>query len=122
MVIKRAIMLFCGLLSLLLGVAGIILPVLPTVPFILLSAFCFARSSDRLYNWLHQHPWFADGLKQWQQNRAIRKSLKRRAYLVCAISFTISILLSPLLWVKVLLFCCAVGLGCFLYNMTEIEG
>ncbi|AVV81902.1 membrane protein [Shewanella putrefaciens] len=62
MVLKRGFFLLLGLTALALGLLGIVLPLLPTVPFILLAAFCFARSSERLHMWLMAHPWFADAL------------------------------------------------------------
>ncbi|BDM63938.1 inner membrane protein [Shewanella sp. NFH-SH190041] len=121
MIIKRGLFLCIGLLSLFLGLLGIVLPVLPTVPFILLAAFCFARSSQRLYDWLHQHPWFADGLKNWEEQRALRPGLKRRAMLVSLASFSLSIIVVPLFWVKVLLLICCCCLMLYLWRLPVIN-
>lgn len=109
-----------GLCSLVLGVLGIVLPLLPTVPFVLLSAYCFARSSTRMHDWLMSHPWFSEPLNNWQQQKAMRRSLKHRAMLLSGISFTISILLVPLVWVKLLLCCGLVILLLFLWRIPEI--
>ncbi len=121
MVIKRGLYLICGLCSLALGLLGIPLPILPTVPFILLAAFCFARSSERLHQWLMNHPWFSEALADWEQKRAIRKGLKRKAYIVSGLSFAVSIAIVPLIWVKVMLVCCAIGLGLYLRQIPELE-
>ena len=122
MLLKRGVYLIIGLTSLLLGIIGIVVPLLPTVPFILLAAYCFARSSDRLYQWLMSHPWFADALKNWQAQGAIRKSLKKKAYLVSSLSFVTSIVIVPLIWVKVMLACLGAGLIIYLRSIPEIDG
>ncbi|QFU22275.1 YbaN family protein [Shewanella eurypsychrophilus] len=121
MALKRGFYLVCGLCSLALGLLGIPLPILPTVPFILLAAFCFARSSDRLHHWLMTHPWFSEALNDWDKNRGIRKGLKKKAYVVSGLSFGVSIAVVPLLWVKVMLVCCAIGLGFYLWRIPELE-
>lgn len=61
-----------GWLSLGLGIAGIFLPLLPTTPFILLSAFCFSKASPRLHSWLINHPATGPLILDWQKNRVIR--------------------------------------------------
>lgn len=120
MMLKRGLYLLLGLTALGLGLLGIVLPLLPTVPFILLAAFCFARSSDRLHLWLMTHPWFADALTHWQTQRAMRKSLKRRAMLLTALSFSISILLVPMTWVKLLLVVMALLLLFYMKRIPEV--
>lgn len=121
MVIKRGLYLICGLVSLALGLLGIPLPILPTVPFILLAAFCFARSSTRLHHWLMTHPWFSEALNDWDKQRAIRKGLKKKAYIVSGLSFGVSIAIVPLLWVKIMLLCFAIGLAFYLRQIPELE-
>ncbi|RTR39434.1 DUF454 domain-containing protein [Shewanella canadensis] len=121
MALKRGVYLICGLCSLALGLLGIPLPILPTVPFILLAAFCFARSSDSLHRWLMEHPWFSDALSQWESARAIRKGLKRKAYIVSGLSFALSIAIVPIVWVKFMLLFFAIGLGLYLRNIPELE-
>jgi uncharacterized membrane protein YbaN (DUF454 family) len=120
MVIKRGLYLIVGLLSLLLGVIGIVVPLLPTVPFILLAAFCFARSSERLHQWLMTHPWFAEALNNWQTKRALNRTLKRRAMIMTTLSFAISITLVPLIWVKLMLLGMLCGLLIYLWQIPEL--
>ncbi|ABL99515.1 YbaN family protein [Shewanella amazonensis] len=119
--IKRSVLLVIGLISLVMGVAGVFLPLLPTVPFVLLAAFCFARSSERLHRWLMTHPWFADALNNWDQKKAIRRGLKRKAMVLSSLSFAISIAVVPLLWVKLMLFSLLVALLAFLHSVPELE-
>lgn len=119
--IKRSLLLVTGLVSLLLGIAGVFLPLLPTVPFVLLSAFCFARSSERLHRWLLAHPWFSDALNNWEQKKAIRKGLKRKAMLLSSLSFIVSIAVVPLVWVKIMLGCMLLALLLYLRSIPELE-
>jgi len=65
-----------GLIALVLGVVGIVIPLLPTVPFLLLAAFGFARASDRLHGWLLGHPVLGPPIADWQGGGAIRRRAK----------------------------------------------
>ncbi len=89
----RIFWLFFGLASLLLGFVGIFLPLLPTTPFLLLAAFCFARSSDRLHRWLLTHPVFGPMIENWRRHRAIARSAKIAATFACVAVFAISLAL-----------------------------
>ncbi|MGO4304634.1 YbaN family protein [Cupriavidus sp. RAF12] len=67
----RAFWVTCGILSLALGIIGIFLPLLPTTPFILLAAACFARGSEKFHNWLITHERFGPLVRDWQAHRSI---------------------------------------------------
>ncbi len=82
-----------GILSLGLGVVGIVLPLLPTVPFVLLAAFCFARSSERLHAWLLTHQRFGPFIEDWNQRGAISLPVKRLSTLSILVVFAISVAL-----------------------------
>lgn len=81
----------CGFLALFLGVLGVALPLLPTVPFILLAAFCFARSSDRLHDWLVGHPTFGPPIRDWRENGSVSLRGKKMATISVAAVFGLSI-------------------------------
>ena len=72
----RWLLLTLGWLFVVLGVAGAILPVLPTTPFILLAAACFARSSERFYAWLLENRIFGPLIRDWRAHRAIPRRAK----------------------------------------------
>ena len=65
-----------GFLSLAAGIVGIVVPLLPTTPFLLLAAFCFARGSERLHNWLVHHPRLGPPIRDWQAHGAISRRAK----------------------------------------------
>lgn len=98
-----------GLFSLALGVLGIALPLLPTVPFILLAAFCFARSSQRLHNWLVAHPRFGPMIDDWNRNGAISLKVKKISTLSILAVFSISLAMGlrpAILIIQALTLCC----------------
>lgn len=80
-----------GTLFVALGVLGIFLPMLPTTPFLLLAAACYARSSRRIFNWLLNHPHFGPLIREWREHRAMPCRAKRTALVLIALSFAISI-------------------------------
>ncbi|WP_377191888.1 YbaN family protein [Ruegeria meonggei] len=83
-----------GLICVGLAVVGIALPLLPTVPFLLLATFFFARSSARLHTWLITHRTFGPMILDWQNSGAIRPAAKKAATLSVAAVFGLSILVS----------------------------
>ena len=90
----RVLFITLGFCSLALGIVGVVLPLLPTTPFLLLSAFCFARSSERFHDWLLSHPYFGKVIKDWQDNGSISKKSKISAMIVILLTFLISVVLS----------------------------
>src|SRR5688500_288406 len=90
-----------GLLSLLLGAMGVIVPLLPTVPFVILAAFCFARSSPRLEQWLIGHARFGPHIHAWRSRGAISPAGKRAATVAFAISAAAGFALLSLPWALV---------------------
>jgi uncharacterized membrane protein YbaN (DUF454 family) len=81
-----------GGLSLVLGLVGIALPLLPTTPFLILAAYCFARGSTKLHRWLVDHPRLGPPIRDWETYRAISKRGKQLAMVGIVAVFVISIL------------------------------
>ncbi|WP_051909996.1 YbaN family protein [Paenirhodobacter enshiensis] len=75
-IVIRVLFLALGGMFVLLGFVGAFLPVLPTVPFLILAAGCFARSSERLENWLLSHRHFGPLLSDWRERGAIPRRAK----------------------------------------------
>ncbi|MFD1299294.1 YbaN family protein [Lysobacter gummosus] len=84
--------------SLGLGIVGIVVPGLPTVPFVLLSAFAAARGSERLHVRLHAHRQFGPMIRDWQAHGAVSRRAKRLAVSMMAVCAVIMILTSPKWW------------------------
>jgi len=76
MPMTRLLWLSFGLVALVLAVLGIALPLLPTTPFLLVAAFAFARSSERLHTWLVTHPRFGPSIDNWRREGAINRNAK----------------------------------------------
>ena len=87
-----------GCVSLGLGLLGIPLPGLPTVPFLILAAFCFARSSDRVHDWLVTHPKLGPPIRDWRERGAIRRRAKVIATGTILASFAISLWINLPWW------------------------
>lgn len=87
----RILFLLCGFVSVALGIAGIFLPLLPTTPFMLLAAACFARSSARFHTWLIAHPLFGTTVREWEEHRSVRRRTKWIAIVTMGLTLTVSI-------------------------------
>lgn len=98
-----------------LGALGVVLPVLPTTPFMLLAAFCFARTSPRFHRWLLSSKLFGPLIDNWQRERYIEKRSKRVALIVVALTFSLSIAVVDPWPLRVMLLCfwagCTIGIG-----------
>ena len=81
-----------GCLFVALGIAGAFLPLLPTTPFMLLAAACFARASTRFYNWLLNTRAFGPAILEWRLHRSIPYRVKLIAITMMAVTLTISVL------------------------------
>ena len=90
---KRITLILIGLTSLILGGIGVFVPLLPTTPFILVSAIAFANSSERLHQWLLDHDIFGPLISNWRAHGAI----SRRTRIVSVLSMIAIVLISVLL-------------------------
>jgi hypothetical protein len=97
---KRIVLLAAGWLTAGLALVGVMLPVLPTTPFLLVAAACFLRSSPTLHKRLLNDRRFGPYLRQWDHDRSIPARAKRRAYAVVAVTFSISIWFVDAAWLR----------------------
>lgn len=94
----RWLYLIAGLGSVALGVLGILLPLLPTVPFMILAAFCFARSSPRFERMLIEHDVFGPHILRWREHRAVSRRGKKAASAAFAVSAIVGVVFAPWPW------------------------
>lgn len=92
--LARALWLAFGLCSLVVGFIGIFVPLLPTTPLMLLAAFCFARSSRRLHDWLTRHPRFGPPIEAWHRHGAISRGGKQLSVLAMLLVLLVSLALA----------------------------
>ena len=118
---KKVLLLTAGNISLSLGIAGIFLPVLPTTPFLLLSAACFVRSSERLYEWLIHHKVLGLYIRSYIQYKAITRRAKiiSISLLWAVMASTIVFFVDPL-WLRILLACIGAGVTIHLIRFRTL--
>lgn len=87
-----------GFLALGLGFLGVFLPLLPTTIFVLIAAWAFARSSDRLHDWLYTHPRFGPLLVDWDRHGVVRPRAKALSTAMIGLSFAITVWLGVPFW------------------------
>ena len=88
-----------GLAAVAIGAVGVVLPLLPTTPFLLVAAFAFARSSERLNAWLREHGTFGPLINNWHRDGSIDRKTKRIAIIVIVATPMITWLLEAPFWV-----------------------
>lgn len=116
----RLLFMLAGSSFLVLGIAGALLPVLPTTPFMLLAAASFARASPRCYNWLLNNPVFGPTVLEWRRYRSIPWRVKITAIVLMAITLSASILFFvPWLELQIALALLGVALGIYLYRIPS---
>lgn len=118
---QRILLLITGWLAIGLATLGIILPLLPTTPFLLLAAWCFARSSPKFHDWLLNRSIFGRYLRHWQQYRAVPPGTKGRAIAITIITFAVSLWLVKIIWIRLLLICMLGVLILFMLRLPVID-
>ena len=116
----RGLLTVAGFACVGLGLLGIFLPLLPTTPFLLLAAACFARSSPRFHAWLLANRTFGPLIHQWEKNRTIPRKTKWVAIALMSVTLGASIVffVKPV-WLKGLLAALGLGLALWLWRIPS---
>ena len=119
--IKKYIFIFIGSISLVLGIIGIIFPILPTTPFLLLSAYLYVRSSKRLYTWLINHKILGPYIYNYVTYKAIPKRAKISAILLILITIPITLIIIDHLIAYIILPIIAISVCVYLLKLNTLE-
>ena len=101
--LKKCIFYVIGYLSVALGIIGLILPILPTTPFLLLATACFARNSEKAYNWLTNNKIFGKFIRDYREGKGLSVKVRIYTLFFLWLSIILSILFISILWVQILL-------------------
>lgn len=118
---QRTILIIIGWLAVVLATFGVVLPLLPTTPFLLLAAWCFARSSPRFHHWLLYRSGFGGYLRHWQKHRALPPGTKPKAMVFIVVTFAVSLYLVNILWVRLFLLTMMCALLIFMWRMPVVD-
>jgi len=86
----KILLITAGTISLALGAIGVFLPIIPTTPFLLLTAACYCRSSQRLYNWLLNNKWFGEYIRNYKEGKGIPLKTKLAALILLWVTIGVS--------------------------------
>ncbi len=112
---KRTLFL-CGCLCVVLGIMGLILPMMPGAFFLCIAAWCFSRSSERFHDWLVSHRYFGPLILAFQTGEGFDRTLRRRILLVMWGSMLISMALIGKIWAVVIIGGCGVIATVYLFK------
>ena len=120
--VTRALFFTAGTICLLIGVIGVFIPVLPTTPFLLLSAACFLRSSKRMYDWLYSNRFFGEYLKNYREGRGLSLGSKLFTLTLLLLTISYSALCIVDFWVvKALLFIIAIAVSAHIIRLPTLR-
>ena len=117
----RALLWTVGTFAFVLAALGAILPVLPTTPFLILAAACYARASTRFYNWLLNHRWFGTTIRAWRYHRGVPRRPRRVATVMVIVAFSVSTWFVSSWWLRGFLIGTAITLLTWLWRLPIVE-
>lgn len=118
---KKYILIVLGSIALVLGIIGILLPVLPTTPFLLLASFCYLKSSKRLYDWLLSHKVFGPYIYNYITYKAVYRSTKIKTILFLWGTLILSGILVNNLHIRIFLLLVGIVVSIHLFRLKTIE-
>ena len=120
--LKKGFFVAAGSIFLALGCIGIVLPILPTTPFLLLSAACYYKGSERMHRWMLNNRWFGNYIKNYKEGKGL--SLKAKGFTLALLWVVISysaLFVVNLLIIQVILFAIAVGVSLHVVTLPTFK-
>ncbi|MGI6433578.1 MAG: YbaN family protein [Sphaerochaetaceae bacterium] len=117
---KKIVLIICGCITLGIGVLGIVVPLLPTTPFLLLSGFCFYHSSPSLYRWLVTQKYIGQYIYCYKQHKAISQRSKVFTLVLLWSVIIISACTIPRLWITAVLVGTATAVTWYLVSLNKL--
>lgn len=120
--LKKGLFVVAGTVSLGLGFVGIVLPVLPTTPFLLLSAACYYKGSERLHRWMLNNRLFGDYLRNYKEGKGIPQKTKILTLILLwsVISFSALFMLNNVI-IQIILFATAIGVSIHIMALPNLR-
>lgn len=120
--VVKGLLVVAGTVCVGLGILGILLPVVPTTPFLLLAATCYANSSERFYVWLLTNRFFGQYIRDWRENKGLTIATKVWVIFVLAATMGVSVYFAPLVPVRVGLGVIGLGVSIYIWRLpTKAE-
>jgi uncharacterized protein len=113
------LLILAGSISVLLGIIGIFVPILPTTPFLLLAAACYIRSSDKFYSWLINNRWLGKYIQDYREKRGMKLSSKVLSISMLSVSIMYAVIYATdILILRIVLLLIAVSVT---YHLVSIK-
>ena len=120
--LMRKLLIFVGTFFVVIGIIGIFLPILPTTPFLLLAAWCYARSSERFYRWLITNKWFGEYIKNYREGKGVPLKVKLLSISFLWITILISIYFFVTnIYIRIILIIIAVGVTIHILSIRTFK-
>jgi len=113
----RALFFIAGTITLVIGAVGIVLPILPTTPFLLLALACYCRSSERMTYWILNNRYFGKYIRNYREGKGISLKTKLFAITTLWITISVSIIIILNIWVALILFTIAASVTIHLVRL-----
>ncbi len=105
-----------------LGIVGYVTPMMPGTVFVIISLYCFRRGSVRFENWLLNHKWFGETLRDWDRTKGIRPATKKRAVILLWLALGISmVIVFRKIWLVWMLFAIGLFVSWYILSRPDVE-